>query len=107
MSTKVTLLYGVAEVDGEENDYHLYYDYIDGEIHLEIKGKEVELPPKLRQELKHIFALYSMAINLFSKLAAIAEYRGDVEAEKKIIASLGKTAFGRSIFKDQDEEEVR
>lgn len=46
MSTKTTIAYANKEEHGE--DFHLYYDYADMQVHLRIEGKEVPLPPRLQ-----------------------------------------------------------
>lgn len=47
MSTKVTIAFANREMHGE--DFHLYFDYADMDIHLEINGKEVSLPTRLKE----------------------------------------------------------
>ena len=114
MSTKETWLYGVPEIDGKENDYHLYFDYRDMNVHLEINGKEVDLPPKLREELKEVFSVYHAVVSLVSRAVAHGVLRGEVLAWYSLInLSKSKTAFGRGFRKipkiviiefDEDEE---
>ena len=95
MSTKITLLYGWPKFDGEENDYHLYYDIADGIVHLRIKDREIELPPKLSKELREIFSIYKSVVDLVASLIAHAEYRGDLDFYRKIIGRIGETSFNR------------
>lgn len=80
MSTKVTWLYGDPNRDGEENDYHLYFDFKDFSVHLEINGKEIWLPPKLRKELEEIWEIYEMLRDLISRVYVHAEKNGYVDA---------------------------
>ena len=50
MSTKVSYLYG--------KNYHLYFDFKDDKVHLEINGREVELPDELQKELERLWQIY-------------------------------------------------
>ena len=104
MSTKVTWLYDIPERDGEENDYHLYFDYKDFTVHLEINGKEVCLPPKLRSELEEVFRLYFDVVNTVARVVAHAQYRGLVNSYLSAIERVGKGAFGRSDDYDGGED---
>ena len=110
MSTKVTWFYGNPERDGKENDYHLYFDYADFGVHLEINGKEVKLPPKLQKELELLHDIFESATYLAGALYAIAEYRGAIDFYRHRIEEIGKGALGRyktpddSIDSDKKEE---
>ena len=46
MSTKVTIAYALPSEHNE--DFHLYFDYYDYEVHLEINGHEIPLPSRLQ-----------------------------------------------------------
>ena len=78
-------MYGIPEKDGEENSYHLYYDYADMSVHLEINGKEVELPPKLRKELEHVFELYFAIVDLVGRLVAHADRLSRINAWSTVL----------------------
>lgn len=72
MSTKVSLLWG--------DDYHLYFDYKDFQLHLELNGEEVPLPKKLREELYEIISVYESLTALVARAFAHAVKRGEVNA---------------------------
>ena len=72
MSTKVSLLWG----DG----YHLYFDYKDFQLHLELNGEEVPLPKKLREELYEIISVYESLTALVARVFAHAFRRGELKA---------------------------
>ena len=46
MSTKVTIAYASPSTHNE--DFHLYFDYADMQVHLEIDGREIPLPSRLQ-----------------------------------------------------------
>ncbi len=56
MSTKVTIAYASRDLHGE--DFHLYYDHADMQVHLEIDGREIPLPSRLQGWIYNMSALY-------------------------------------------------
>ena len=102
MSTKVTWLFGRPEIH-EGNDYHLYYDYADGKIHLEIRGEEVPLPPKLERELRYIHSLYEAVLGFAGIVKALVEHVGTDKAYASIIRDIGPGAFG--VLNNEEEED--
>jgi len=80
MSTKATIFYGDPREHGKENDYHLYYDYADLDLHLEINGREVPLPPKLRWELLEAIEAYRALRDLVARMVASAESAATLNA---------------------------
>lgn len=80
MSTKSTIFYGHPREHGKENDYHLYYDYADMDLHLEINGKEVPLPPKLRWELLEVIETYKALQELIARVFASVESTATLNA---------------------------
>jgi len=85
VSTKVSWLYGIPEKHGLENDYHLYFDYADFSVHLEINGKEVPLPPKLRRELKDLYDFFSDALYIIAKAYVLAKKYGKFEVAESVV----------------------
>ncbi len=67
MSTKVTIAYAVPSEHGE--DFHLYFDYSDFQVHLEIDGKEIPLPSRLQAWIYNVWRTWESMKGLYLQLS--------------------------------------
>jgi len=62
MSTKVTIAY--ASPSTHKEDFHLYFDYADYRVHLEIDGREIPLPSRLQAWIYNVWSVLESLDNI-------------------------------------------